>query len=193
MKDLDARVSHQSRFNSSPDLMNWILNSIKVEQSKLVLMYFWTPMCTDGIGETENYQRSKSNITSCFRFIWFSLGCCGLCTDAAEQESHIMADKLGSRTSRCLLAESCYTICFLKHQKTSYIIIGFCSSVLLHDTNCFCTITRQSGRSRTSCSFPKARDRIVSQQTLLPLYLRSIIFVLIFWCLLMMNLQRLII
>lgn len=73
-----------------------------------------------------------------------------------------MVNELGTRTSRCILEESFYTIRFTKHSESSDIINCVCISLLLHDTYCFCSITGKSGGFGESCTFPQAINRMVS-------------------------------
>lgn len=117
----------------------------------------------DDIGAPKNYKRSQIYFASGFSFIQFPLGSIGLCTDTTKQEPYTLADWLGSRAARCILAELGHTICFFDHPKTDNIFVSVCLGILLHDSHCFCSIPCKFGGSWKSCSFPQTSNRIVSE------------------------------
>lgn len=119
----------------------------------------------DDAGTPKHYQRHKIHSSSHFCLFQVALGSCSLRTDTTKQESHIMVDKLGARTSRHLLEKLGHTIHFLEHSKTYNITSSIRLGVFLHDPHRFCTISRKLGGSWKSCSFPQASDWNVSTIT----------------------------
>lgn len=100
--------------------------------------------------------------SSCICIIQFEMGSCCLCSDTTKQESYAMVNKLGTRTSRCILEESCHTICFTEHTEASNIVNCVCIGLLLHDTDCICSIFGESGGLGESRTFPQAINWMVS-------------------------------
>lgn len=165
IKDLDRRVSTEFslvtdllRFNecNAYKLLYVVIFQILMLQCQFcfcglrhsVFIYFvLLSSMLDDTGTPKYYQRHKIHSSSHVCLFQFEVGSCCLCTDTTKQESHIMVDELGARTSRCLLEKLGHTIRFLEHSEACNINIRICLGVFLHDTHSFCAISCKLGGS----------------------------------------------
>lgn len=73
-----------------------------------------------------------------------------------------MVNRLGSWAPWCLLAQSCYPLCWAYNSEVNYGCCNFLSYLFLYDPDCICSISSQYRGIREGLSSLKVSNRNVS-------------------------------